>query len=112
MDDVGEDWHKGVISLPLVTMLVDDILELGVVKYIKSLDRSIHEIFTELSHIILEGTYIEGVLPVPCHVLNGSNDQHDEQPDYDKYPKKLGSPLRELDIVSHFPDSLRYTWLF
>jgi hypothetical protein len=112
MDDVGEDWHEGVISLPLVTMLVEDILELSVVKDIKSLDCSIHEILTELSHIIQEETYIECVLPVPCHVLNGSNDQHDEQPDHDKYPKQLGSPLRELDIVSNFPDRLRYTCLF
>jgi hypothetical protein len=52
MDDIGEDWHESVISLPLVTMLVDDILELSVVKDIKSFDRSIHEILTELSHII------------------------------------------------------------
>ena len=58
MDDVGEDWHEGVISLPLVTMLVEDILELSVVKDIKSLDCSIHEILTELSHIIQEETYI------------------------------------------------------
>ena len=72
-----------MIGLPLVTMLVDDILELSVVKYIKSLDRSIHEILTELSHIILEETYLECVLPVPCHVLNGSNYQHDEQPHHD-----------------------------
>jgi len=77
MDDVREDWHEGVISLPLVTMLVDDILELSVIKDIKSLNSSIHEIHTELSHIILEETYVEGVLPIPCHVLNGSNDQHD-----------------------------------
>jgi hypothetical protein len=77
IDDVREDWHEGVISLPLVTMLVDDILELSVIKDIKSLNSSIHEILTELSHIILEETYVEGVLPVPSHVLNGSNDQHD-----------------------------------
>ena len=109
MDDIGEDWHESVISLPLVTMLVDDILELSVVKDIKSFDRSIHEILSELSHIIQEGTYIEGVLPIPCHVLNGSNDQHDEESDHDEYPKQLGGPLRELDIVSDFPDSLRYT---
>jgi len=112
IDDVGEDWHEGVISLPLVTMLVDDILELGVVKDIKSLNCSIHEILTELSHISLEETYIECVLPVPCHVLNRSDDQHDEQPDHDEYPKQLGGPLRELDIFSDFPDCLRYTCLF
>ncbi len=112
MDDIGEDWHEGVISFPLVTMLVDDILELSVVKDIKSLNSSIHEILTELFHIILERrTYIEGVLPVPCHVLNGSYDQHDEQPDHYEYPKQLSGPLRELDVVSDFPDSLRYTGL-
>ena len=83
MDDIGKDWHESVISLPLVTVLVDDILELSVVKDIKSLDSSIHEILTELSHIIQERTYVECVLPVPCHVLNGSNDQHDEEPDHD-----------------------------
>ena len=54
MDDIGEDWHEGMISLPLVTMLIDDILELSVVKDIKSLNSSIHEILTVLSHIILE----------------------------------------------------------
>ena len=79
LNDIWKDWHKGVIGLPLVTMLVDDILELSVVKDIKSFDRFIHEILTELSHIIQVGSYIEGVLPVPCHVLNGSNDEHDEE---------------------------------
>lgn len=74
IDYIGEEWHKGMISLPLITMLVNDILELGVVKDIKSLDRSVHEILTELFHIIHEWTYIEGVLPIPCHILNWSND--------------------------------------
>ena len=54
MDDIGEDWHEGVIRLPLVTVLVDDILELSVVKDIKSLNRFVHEILTELSGIIIE----------------------------------------------------------
>ena len=111
MDDVGEDWHEGVIGLPLVTVLVDDILELSVVKDIKSLNRFVHEILTELSRIIIGRTYIEGVLPVPCQVLNGCNDQHHEYPHHDEYPKQLDGPLRELDIVSDFPDSLRYTSL-
>jgi len=42
MNDIREDWHKCMICLPLITMLIDNIFKLCVIKHVKRLDRPVN----------------------------------------------------------------------